>query len=150
MKMVVAIIKPAKLDVVREALTEIGVQGVTVTEVRGFGRQRGHTEIYRGAEYKVDFIPKLRIDIAIDDNQVEPVLETIRGAANTDRIGDGKIFVFDLDEAIRIRTRETGPDALSFGEYPDCSVTAISDPWLRPRFPGDARPRRQDRRFAWR
>jgi nitrogen regulatory protein P-II 2 len=112
MKMVVAVIKPAKLDAVREALTEIGVQGVTVTEVRGFGRQGGHTEIYRGAEYKVDFIPKLRIDIAIDDNQVEPVLETIREAANTDRIGDGKILVFDLGEAMRIRTVETGPDAL--------------------------------------
>ena len=110
--MVVAVIKPAKLDAVREALTEIGVQGVTVTEVRGFGRQGGHTEIYRGAEYKVDFIPKLRIDIAIDDNQVEPVLETIREAANTDRIGDGKILVFDLGEAMRIRTGETGPDAL--------------------------------------
>lgn len=112
MKMVVAIIKPAKLDAVREALTGIGVQGLTVTEVRGFGRQGGHTEIYRGAEYQIDFVPKLRIDIGIDDGQVEQVLETIREAAKTDRIGDGKIFVLDLGEAMRIRTGETGPDAL--------------------------------------
>jgi len=112
MKMVVAIIKPAKLDAVRDALTGIGVQGLTVTEVRGFGRQGGHTEIYRGAEYKIDFVPKLRIDIAIDDGQVEQVLENIRDAAKTDRIGDGKIFVLDLGEAMRIRTGETGPDAL--------------------------------------
>lgn len=112
MKMVVAIIKPAKLDAVREALTGIGVQGLTVTEVRGFGRQGGHTEIYRGAEYKIDFVPKLRIDIGIDDDRVEQVLETIRDAAKTDRIGDGKIFVLDLGEAMRIRTGETGPDAL--------------------------------------
>jgi nitrogen regulatory protein P-II 2 len=112
MKMVVAIIKPAKLDAVREALTGIGVQGLTVTEVRGFGRQGGHTELYRGAEYKIDFVPKLRIDIGIDDGQVEQVLETIREAAKTDRIGDGKIFVLDLGEAMRIRTGETGPDAL--------------------------------------
>jgi nitrogen regulatory protein PII len=112
MKMVVAIIKPAKLDAVREALTGIGVQGLTVTEVRGFGRQGGHTEIYRGAEYKIDFVPKLRIDIGIDDSQVEQVLETIRDAAKTDRIGDGKVFVLELGEAMRIRTGETGPDAL--------------------------------------
>ena len=112
MKMVMAIIKPAKLDAVRDALTGIGVQGLTVTEVRGFGRQGGHTEIYRGAEYKIDFVPKLRIDIGIDDSQVEQVLETIRDAAKTDRIGDGKIFVLDLGEAMRIRTGETGPDAL--------------------------------------
>jgi nitrogen regulatory protein PII len=110
--MVVAIIKPAKLDAVRDALTGIGVQGLTVTEVRGFGRQGGHTEIYRGAEYKIDFVPKLRIDIGIDDSQVEQVLETIRDAAKTDRIGDGKIFILDLGEAMRIRTGETGPDAL--------------------------------------
>jgi nitrogen regulatory protein PII len=110
--MVVAIIKPAKLDSVRDALTGIGVQGLTVTEVRGFGRQGGHTEIYRGAEYKIDFVPKLRIDIGIDDSQVEQVLETIRDAAKTDRIGDGKIFILDLGEAMRIRTGETGPDAL--------------------------------------
>lgn len=112
MKMVVAIIKPAKLDAVRDALTGIGVPGLTVTEVRGFGRQGGHTEIYRGAEYKIDFVPKLRIDIGIDDSQVEQVLETIRDAAKTDRIGDGKIFILDLGEAMRIRTGETGPDAL--------------------------------------
>jgi nitrogen regulatory protein P-II 2 len=112
MKMVVAIIKPAKLDAVRDALTGIGVQGLTVTEVRGFGRQGGHTEIYRGAEYKIDFVPKLRIDIGIDDSQVEQVLETIRDAAKTDRIGDGKIFILDLGEAMRIRTGEMGPDAL--------------------------------------
>ena len=112
MKMVVAIIKPAKLDAVREALTGIGVQGLTVTEVRGFGRQGGHTEIYRGAEYQIDFVPKVRIDIGIDDGQVEQVLETIREAAKSDRIGDGKIFVLDLGEAMRIRTGETGPDAL--------------------------------------
>jgi nitrogen regulatory protein P-II 2 len=112
MKMVVAIIKPAKLDAVRDALTGIGVQGLTVSEVRGFGRQGGHTEIYRGAEYQIDFVPKLRIDIGIDDSQVERVLETIRDAANTDRIGDGKIFVLELGEAMRIRTGETGPDAL--------------------------------------
>ncbi len=112
MKMVMAIIKPAKLDAVRDALTGIGVQGLTVTEVRGFGRQGGHTEIYRGAEYQIDFVPKLRIDIGIDDSQVEQVLETIRDAAKTDRIGDGKIFVLDLGEAMRIRTGETGPDAL--------------------------------------
>jgi nitrogen regulatory protein PII len=110
--MVVAIIKPAKLDAVRDALTGIGVQGLTVTEVRGFGRQGGHTEIYRGAEYKIDFVPKLRIDIGIDDSQVEQVLETIRDAAKTDRIGDGKIFILDLGEAMRIRTGETGSDAL--------------------------------------
>jgi nitrogen regulatory protein PII len=110
--MVVAIIKPAKLDSVRDALTGIGVQGLTVTEVRGFGRQGGHTEIYRGAEYKIDFVPKLRIDIGIDDSQVEQVLETIRDAAKTDRIGDGKIFILDLGEAMRIRTGETGSDAL--------------------------------------
>jgi nitrogen regulatory protein P-II 2 len=110
--MVVAIIKPAKLDAVRDALTGIGVQGLTVSEVRGFGRQGGHTEIYRGAEYQIDFVPKLRIDIGIDDSQVERVLETIRDAANTDRIGDGKIFVLELGEAMRIRTGETGPDAL--------------------------------------
>ena len=112
MKMVMAIIKPAKLDAVRDALTGIGIQGLTVTEVRGFGRQGGHTEIYRGAEYKIDFVPKLRIDVGIDDSQVEQVLEAIRDAAKTDRIGDGKIFVLEIGEAMRIRTGETGPDAL--------------------------------------
>ena len=112
MKLIVAIIKPFKLDEVRDALGAIGIQGMTVTECRGFGRQRGHTEIYRGAEYKIDFVPKLRIDVGIDDSQVEQVLETIRDAAKTDRIGDGKIFILDLGEAMRIRTGETGPDAL--------------------------------------
>ena len=112
MKLVMAIIKPAKLNAVREALTDIGVQGLTVLEVRGFGRQKGHTEIYRGAEYTIDFVPKLRVDVVVDDGQAERVMETIRDAANTDRIGDGKIFVMDVGEAMRIRTGETGPDAL--------------------------------------
>jgi len=112
MKMVMAIIKPAKLDAVREALTECGIQGMTVSEVRGFGRQRGHTEIYRGSEYTIDYVPKVRIDVVIDDDQVEQVMEAVRGAAQTDRIGDGKIFVLDVGNAMRIRTGETGPDAL--------------------------------------
>ena len=112
MKMVMAVIKPAKLDEVREALTKIGVEGCTVTEVRGFGRQRGHTEIYRGAEYKIDFVPKLRIDVAVHADRAARVMETIREAARSDRIGDGKIFVVDLDEVMRIRTGETGQDAL--------------------------------------
>ena len=112
MKLVMAIIKPAKLNAVREALTDVGVQGLTVLEVRGFGRQKGHTEIYRGAEYTIDFVPKLRVDVVVDDSQVDRVMETIRDAANTDRIGDGKIFVLDVGEAMRIRTGETGPDAL--------------------------------------
>ncbi|RMG53969.1 MAG: P-II family nitrogen regulator [Gammaproteobacteria bacterium] len=112
MKLVSAIIKPFKLDDVREALSEIGVQGVTVTEVKGFGRQKGHTELYRGAEYVVDFLPKVKIEVAIDDSLLEQVVEAIKGAANTGKIGDGKIFVFPLEEAIRIRTGETGPDAL--------------------------------------
>ncbi len=112
MKLVAAIIKPFKLDDVREALSEIGVQGVTVTEVKGFGRQKGHTELYRGAEYVVDFLPKVKIEVAVDDNLLERVLEVIAKAANTGKIGDGKIFVFNLEQAIRIRTGETGPDAL--------------------------------------
>jgi len=112
MKMVMAIIKPAKLDAVREALTECGIQGMTVSEARGFGRQRGHTEIYRGSEYTIDYVPKVRIDVVIDDDQVEQVMEAVRGAAQTDRIGDGKIFVLDVGNAMRIRTGETGPDAL--------------------------------------
>ena len=112
MKMMIAIIKPARLDAVREALTLCGIQGLTVTEVRGFGRQGGHTEIYRGSEYKIEFVPKIRIDLAIDDDQVETVMEAITTATRTDRIGDGKIFVLDLGEAMRIRTGETGPDAL--------------------------------------
>ncbi|MCL6556682.1 MAG: P-II family nitrogen regulator [Burkholderiales bacterium] len=112
MKFVTAIIKPFKLDEVREALSAIGVQGVTVTEVKGFGRQKGHTELYRGAEYVVDFLPKIKIEVAIRDEMLEPVLEAIQKAAQTGKIGDGKIFVFHLEQAIRIRTGETGVDAL--------------------------------------
>jgi nitrogen regulatory protein P-II 2 len=112
MKLVTAIIKPFKLDDVREALSEIGVQGITVTEVKGFGRQKGHTELYRGAEYAVDFLPKVKIDVAIDDGLLEGVLEAISKAANTSKVGDGKIFVTGLEEVVRIRTGETGPDAV--------------------------------------
>ena len=112
MKLVVAIIKPFKLDDVRESLSEIGVQGVTVTEVKGFGRQKGHTELYRGAEYVVDFLPKVKIEVAVDDGLLERVMESIAKSANTGKIGDGKIFVFNLEQAMRIRTGETGPDAL--------------------------------------
>ena len=112
MKLVTAIIKPFKLDDVRQALTEIGAQGITVTEVKGFGRQRGHTELYRGAEYVVDFLPKMKIEIAVDDARVEQVVETIMNTARTGKIGDGKIFVVDLHQVIRIRTGETGPQAL--------------------------------------
>jgi len=112
MKLVSAIIKPFKLDDVREALSDIGVQGITVTEVKGFGRQKGHTELYRGAEYVVDFLPKVKLDIAINDDLVEQVLEAISKAANTGKIGDGKIFVFDLEQAVRIRTGESGAEAL--------------------------------------
>jgi nitrogen regulatory protein PII len=112
MKLVMAIIKPPKLDPVRQALVDCGVQGMTVSEVRGFGRQRGHTEIYRGAEYTIDYVPKVRIDVVIEDEQVERVLEAIREAARTERIGDGKVFVLEVSEAMRIRTGETGPSAL--------------------------------------
>ncbi|MDE2089236.1 MAG: P-II family nitrogen regulator [Gammaproteobacteria bacterium] len=112
MKMVTAIIKPFKLDDVREALSEIGVQGITVTEVKGFGRQKGHTELYRGAEYVVDFLPKVKLEVAVNDNLVDRVIEAVSKAANTGKIGDGKIFVFDLEQVIRIRTGETGVDAL--------------------------------------
>lgn len=112
MKLIVAIIKPFKLDDVREALSEIGVQGITVTEVKGFGRQKGHTELYRGAEYVVDFLPKVKIEVAVDDALTERVIESISKAANTGKIGDGKIFVFELEQAIRIRTGEAGVDAL--------------------------------------
>ena len=112
MKMVTAIVKPFKLDEVREALSTIGVQGVTVTEVKGFGRQKGHTELYRGAEYIVDFLPKVKIEAAVDDAIVERVIEAIEAAARTGKIGDGKVFVLSLDQAIRIRTGETGKDAL--------------------------------------
>src|SRR5690606_32105097 len=112
MKLVTAIIKPFKLDDVRESLSDIGVQGITVTEVKGFGRQKGHTELYRGAEYVVDFLPKVKIEVAIDDDQLDRVIEAISKAANTGKIGDGKIFVVNLEQAIRIRTGETGTDAI--------------------------------------
>ena len=112
MKLVAAIIKPFKLDDVREALSGIGVQGITVTEVKGFGRQKGHTELYRGAEYVVDFLPKVKLEIAVDDDLVDKVVEAVRSAANTGKIGDGKIFIYDLERAIRIRTGEIGPSAL--------------------------------------
>lgn len=112
MKLVTAVIKPFKLDDVREALSEIGVQGITVTEVKGFGRQKGHTELYRGAEYVVDFLPKVKIDIAIGDDQVDQVIEAVTKAANTGKIGDGKIFVTPLEQVIRIRTGESGIDAI--------------------------------------
>jgi nitrogen regulatory protein P-II 2 len=112
MKLISAIIKPFKLDDVREALGDIGVSGITVTEVKGFGRQKGHTELYRGAEYVVDFLPKIKVEIAVDDGLVDKVIEAVTNAARTGKIGDGKIFVFDLQQVIRIRTGETGSDAL--------------------------------------
>jgi nitrogen regulatory protein P-II 2 len=112
MKLITAIIKPFKLDDVREALSEISVQGITVTEVKGLGRQKGHTELYRGAEYVVDFLPKVKLEIAIDDGLAENAIEAITKVANTGKIGDGKIFVLALEQAIRIRTGETGADAL--------------------------------------
>ena len=112
MKLVTAIIKPFKLDEVREALSAVGVAGITVTEVKGFGRQKGHTELYRGAEYVVDFLPKVKVEAAIKDELLEQVVETIEKAASTGKIGDGKIFVYDLEQVIRIRTGETGADAL--------------------------------------
>jgi nitrogen regulatory protein P-II 2 len=112
MKLVTAIIKPFKLDEVREALSAIGVQGITVTEVKGFGRQKGHTELYRGAEYVVDFLPKVKLEIAIDDALLDQVVEAIEKSARTGKIGDGKIFVFDLQQVVRIRTGETGVDAV--------------------------------------
>ena len=112
MKMVQAIIKPFKLDDVREALTEIGVTGMTATEVKGFGRQKGHTELYRGAEYVVDFLPKIKLEIVINDEKVDAVIEAVTKAAQTGKIGDGKIFVLDVEQAIRIRTGEEGNDAV--------------------------------------
>lgn len=112
MKLVTAIIKPFKLDDVREALSEVGVQGITVTEVKGFGRQKGHTELYRGAEYVVDFLPKIKLEIALDADQVDAVIEAVSKAAATGKIGDGKIFVSPLEQVIRIRTGETGSDAV--------------------------------------
>ena len=112
MKLITAIIKPFKLDVVREALAEMGVQGITVTEVKGFGRQKGHTELYRGAEYVVDFLPKVKIEIAVMSDLVEQIIDVIRDAANTGKIGDGKIFVTELEQVIRIRTGESGEEAI--------------------------------------
>jgi|TARA_B110000977_G_C10923923_1_gene434272 nitrogen regulatory protein P-II 2 len=112
MKLITAVIKPFKLDEVREALGEIGVSGVTVTEVKGFGRQKGHTELYRGAEYVVDFLPKVKVEVALNDDMVESAVEAITKAAATGKIGDGKIFISQLDDAIRIRTGETGSDAI--------------------------------------
>jgi nitrogen regulatory protein P-II 2 len=112
MKMVSAIIKPFKLDDVREALSDVGVAGITVTEVKGFGRQKGHTELYRGAEYVVDFLPKIKVEIAVDDSIVEQVVEAITNAAKTGKIGDGKIFVTPIEQVIRVRTGETGSEAL--------------------------------------
>ena len=112
MKKIEAIIKPFKLDEVKEALQEVGLQGITVTEAKGFGRQKGHTELYRGAEYVVDFLPKVKIEAAIRDDLLERTIETIEKAANTGKIGDGKIFVFDLEQVVRIRTGETGAEAL--------------------------------------
>jgi len=112
MKLITAIIKPFKLDEVRQAIADIGVQGVTVTEIQGFGRQRGHTELYRGAEYRVDFLPKTKVEIAVEDAVLEQVLEAIANVARTGRIGDGKIFVTQLDQAVRIRTGESGAEAV--------------------------------------
>ncbi len=112
MKLIKAIIKPFKLDDVREALSEVGVQGITVSEVKGFGRQKGHTELYRGAEYVVDFLPKVKLEAVIADDKVDAVIEAIRGAANTGKIGDGKIFVMAVEQAVRIRTGESGDEAL--------------------------------------
>ena len=112
MKMVMAVIKPFKLDEVRDSLTELGIQGITVTEVRGFGRQKGHTEIYRGAEYEVNYLPKIKLELAIEDDLLDRVLETISNTAKTGQIGDGKLFVSDLTTAVRIRTGETGSEAL--------------------------------------
>jgi nitrogen regulatory protein PII len=112
MKMIMAIIRPYKLDEVRESLSEIGATGITVTEVRGFGRQKGHTEMYRGAEYVIEFLPKIRIETAVPDDLVERAIEAIKSAARTDRVGDGKIFVFPLDQVVRIRTGELDADAL--------------------------------------
>ena len=112
MKLITAVIKPFKLDDVREALSEVGAQGITVTEVKGFGRQKGHTELYRGAEYVVDFLPKIKLEVGVDDGLAERVIEAITRSANTGKVGDGKIFVYDLEGAIRIRTGQTGPEAL--------------------------------------
>ena len=127
MKLVTAIIKPFKLDDVRESLSEIGVQGITVTEVKGFGRQKGHTELYRGAEYVVDFLPKVKLEVAIADDQLDSVIDAITKAANTGKIGDGKIFVVNLEQAIRIRTGETGTDAICFAPAPNNYYSTVSN-----------------------
>lgn len=113
MKKVEAIVKPFKLEDIKEALSEIGIQGMTVTEVKGFGRQKGHTEIYRGSEYTVDFLPKVKLEIVVDDEQVDDVIDKIVSTANTSKIGDGKVFVSSIEEAVRIRTGERGPDAVA-------------------------------------
>jgi len=112
MKMIIAIIKPFRLDAVREALSDIGVQGMTVTEVRGFGRQKGHTELYRGAEYTVDLLPKIKLEVALQDDMIEAAMDAIAKSAKTGQIGDGKIFVYDLEQTVRIRTGEIGADAV--------------------------------------
>lgn len=112
MKLITAVVKPFRLDDVRNALAEVGVQGMTVTEVKGFGRQRGHTELYRGAEYVVDFLPKVKVEVAVSDDQVDRVIEAIIGAAKTGKVGDGKIFISNLDQVYRIRTGETGDQAI--------------------------------------
>ncbi|MDF1831110.1 MAG: P-II family nitrogen regulator [Porticoccaceae bacterium] len=112
MKLITAVIKPFKMDDVRQALADVGVQGITVTEVKGFGRQKGHTELYRGAEYVVDFLPKVKLEIAVDDDMVDNVVDAILKSANTGKIGDGKIFISSLEEIVRIRTGETGSDAV--------------------------------------
>tara|TARA_B100000953_G_scaffold205604_1_gene169578 strand:+ start:545 stop:883 length:339 start_codon:yes stop_codon:yes gene_type:complete len=112
MKLITAIVKPFKLDDVREALSDVGVQGMTVTEVKGFGRQKGHTELYRGAEYVVDFLPKVKLEVAIEDTLLDQVVEAITQSANTGKVGDGKIFITPLEDVVRIRTGETGPDAV--------------------------------------
>lgn len=112
MKLIIAVIQPHKLDAVREALAKVGIQGMTVVEARGFGRQKGHREVYRGAEYVVDFLPKIRLEAAVDDDQMDTVINAIEQAARTGNVGDGKIFVANLEQAVRIRTGETGPEAL--------------------------------------
>ncbi len=112
MKLITAIIKPYKLEEVREALSEVGVTGLTITDVKGFGRQKGHTELYRGSEYVVDFLPKIKIEVAVDEGQLNAVIESISKSANTNKIGDGKIFVYDLEQIVRIRTGETGSEAI--------------------------------------
>ena len=112
MKLVSAVVKPFKLDDVRQGLSEIGIQGMTVTETKGFGRQKGHTELYRGAEYVVDFLPKIKVEVAVSDDKVDSVIEAVSKSANTDKIGDGKIFVYNLEQAVRIRTGETDAEAL--------------------------------------